>query len=227
VNEHRLSVTRSARYFTLGESVGVPRLREIWIACHGYGHLAARFLRNFDGLDDGTRIIAAPEALNRFYLDPVVRHHGPDAAIGATWMTREDREHEIHDYVGYLDAVAADLLAGHDRASVRLVAFGFSQGVSTVARWVALGGTRVGRVILWAGGLPEDIVLAEHRDRFGTEPVTYAVGDADEYLNAGLVARQQARLRDAGIPVAFVPFVGGHTVDRAVLARIAGGAAGP
>jgi predicted esterase len=224
MNEHRLSVPRSARYFTLGESA--VRLREIWVACHGYGQLAARFLHNFDGLDDGTRLVAAPEALNRFYLDPAVRYHGPDSNVGATWMTREDREHEITDYVAYLDAVADALLAGRERSSVRLVAFGFSQGATTVARWVALGGTRVDRVILWAGGLPEDLVLAEHRERFGSEPVTYAVGDADEFMNAHAVARQQARLRDASIPFAFVSFGGGHAVDRDVLARIATGASG-
>ena len=36
-----------------------------------------------------------PEGLSRFYLDDPRKRHGPDAPIGASWMTREDREHEI------------------------------------------------------------------------------------------------------------------------------------
>ena len=165
--------------------------------------------------------MAAPEALSRFYIDSVGTHHTPEARIGAAWMTREDREHEIRDYVAYLDALAGNLLEGMDRSAVRLVAFGFSQGVATVTRWAARGGTRVDRMILWAGSLPEDLVLAEHRDRFGAAPVTCVFGDHDEFFNDGAIARQQGRMRDAGIPFAFVRFGGGHTIDPQTLERLA------
>ena len=38
--ELHLTVPRTARYWTLGEPG--PGLRQVWIACHGYGQLAAR-----------------------------------------------------------------------------------------------------------------------------------------------------------------------------------------
>ncbi|MFW6202332.1 MAG: hypothetical protein ACOC8B_07130, partial [Gemmatimonadota bacterium] len=79
--------------------------REIWFVCHGYRQLAGRFVRRFAPLDDGNRLIVAPEALSRFYLDDDGGPHGPDARIGATWMTRADRENEIRDYVDYLDTL--------------------------------------------------------------------------------------------------------------------------
>src|SRR5437867_9573715 len=42
LQEHHLTVSRTARYFTLGES---PRgVEEVWFACHGYAQLAGRFL---------------------------------------------------------------------------------------------------------------------------------------------------------------------------------------
>src|SRR5439155_1591110 len=42
MHEHHIGVSRSARYFTLGEK---PQgVAEVWFACHGYGQLAARFL---------------------------------------------------------------------------------------------------------------------------------------------------------------------------------------
>ena len=102
MKERHIRVARTARYYTLG-SAG-PHLREIWLVCHGIRQLARRFLPRFAGLDDGKRLIVAPEGLSRFYL------HGPESRdkkipIGATWMTREDRENEITDYVEFLDAV--------------------------------------------------------------------------------------------------------------------------
>jgi len=219
LNEHHLDVTRRARYFTLGADSTAPR--EIWIACHGYGQLASRFLRQLEPLDDGTRLVAAPEGLSRFYLDPIGVPRSAESRVGASWMTREDRDQEITDYVHYLDVLATQLLTGRDRSAVRVIAFGFSQGVSTVVRWAALGTVPVDQLILWAGSLPEDLVLAHHRPRFGTSPVIVAVGDADEFLNQAAVERQRGRLRDAGIRATFVPFTGGHVVDATVLARIA------
>ncbi|NIP78275.1 MAG: phospholipase, partial [Gemmatimonadetes bacterium] len=88
--------------------------REVWFVLHGYGQLAERFVRRFDalpGVRDGMRAVVAPEALSRFYVEEeVTGPHGPESRVGATWMTRADREHEIRDYVEYLDRVAAAVL---------------------------------------------------------------------------------------------------------------------
>ena len=63
VEEHRITVPRTARYYTLGEAVTAS---ELWLVLHGYGQLARFFLRPFEGMERG-RLIAAPEALSRFY----------------------------------------------------------------------------------------------------------------------------------------------------------------
>ncbi len=217
--EHHFRVRRTARFHTLGEpGAGV---REIWIACHGYGQLAGRFLRHLRAATHPERLIVAPEALSRFYLDTALPH-GPDARVGATWMTREDRDSEVADYVEYLDALAAHLLAGAGGTPPRLVAFGFSQGVATVMRWLAMGQTRAQRLICWSGSVPHDLDLAAARDRFGDEPVIYACGDRDEFFGTARIAEQTARLHAAGIPFTYVPFAGTHTVDGDTLARVAG-----
>jgi len=200
---------------------GGPQVREIWIACHGYGQLAGRFLRHFRAIEHPARLVAAPEALSRFYLGNALPH-GPDARIGATWMTREDRDSEIADYVEYLDALAALMLQGRDRDRVRLVAFGFSQGVATVIRWLAMGQTRVDRLIAWSGSVPHDVDLAAARDRLGSEAVTVAFGDRDQFFDAARIAQQMDLLRAAGVPFEYVPFPGLHTIDGSTLARVAG-----
>ena len=217
--EHHLRVRRTARYHTLGD--GGPGTREIWIACHGYGQLSGRFIRHFRALEHPARLIVAPEALSRFYLDNNLPH-GPDARIGATWMTREDRDSEIADYVEYLDALAAVLLAGRDRDRIRLVAFGFSQGVATAMRWLALGQTRVDRFIAWSGSVPHDLDLSAARDRFGARPIAYAFGDADPLFEASRIAQQYELMRAGGVAFEPVPFPGAHTIHGPTLVRVAG-----
>lgn len=219
--EHHLRVRRTARYHTLGNPSAPAR--ELWIVCHGYGQLAGRFIRHFRPIAHPDRLIVAPEALSRFYLDSTPPH-GPDARIGATWMTREDRDSEIADYVEYLDAIAALFAAPRGAGQrPRLVAFGFSQGVATVMRWLALGQTRADRLIGWSGSVPPDLDLTAASNRFGADPVTYACGDHDEFFDAARIAQQTGALTAAGIPHRFVSFTGAHAIDADTLVRVAGG----
>ncbi len=127
MQEHYFSTSRSARYFTLGS---LEHAGDLWFVCHGYGQLAARFLERFHPLEAEGRCIVAPEGLSRFYLteSPTERR------VGASWMTREDRLHEIDDYVRYLDGMYAKLAP----RQARVTALGFSQGTATVCRWVGL-----------------------------------------------------------------------------------------
>src|SRR5881398_1429092 len=153
MHEHHLSVSRTARYFTLGERSAA--VAEVWFACHGYGQLAARFLEKLRVLDDGTRYLVAPEGLSRFYLS----ESPTERRVGASWMTREDRLSEIEDYVRYLDAVYAEVFGSLDRARVSVHALGYSQGASTVSRWVAMGKAKIDRLTLWGGEFPPDLDL--------------------------------------------------------------------
>ena len=91
VHEHHLPVSRTARYYTLGDPG--PGTRQVWVVCHGYGQLASRFLEKLRALDDGTRYLVAPEGLSRFYLS----ESPAERRVGASWMTREDRLAEIAD----------------------------------------------------------------------------------------------------------------------------------
>src|SRR5690606_29110285 len=113
MREQHTTVPRTARYYTLGRAG--PELGQVWFVCHGYGQLAARFIRRFRGLDNGRRLIVAPEALSRFYVGDHGGPHGPESRVGATWMTREDRLREIDDYVRYLDLLHDHVMAGADR----------------------------------------------------------------------------------------------------------------
>src|SRR4051794_4030838 len=133
--EHAITVPRTARYYTLGPTHGFPR--ELWFVLHGYGQLAGRFIEQFAPIDDGTRLIVAPEALSRFYLDSIPERRKQSAPrVGATWMTREAREHEIADYIEYLDRLALEVKHHLSGASPRIIVLGFSQATATVSRWL-------------------------------------------------------------------------------------------
>jgi predicted esterase len=219
MREHHITVPRTARYFTLGEAD--EALRQVWFVCHGYGQLAARFLRHFEVLNDGRRLIVAPEALSRFYLDGVGGRNHHERRVGATWMTREDRLAEINDYVNYLDALYTHVLGRADRGTVQVHAMGFSQGVATVCRWIAAGSATVDHLILWAGWVPPDLDLEASRKVLQHVRLSLVLGTRDDYGTPEQVAEQEARLRKHGIPYRLITFDGGHHLDAEVLKQMA------
>jgi predicted esterase len=133
-------------------------------------------------------------------------------------MTREDREHEIRDYVDYLDALVAACTAGAPRRP-RVVALGFSQGAATVSRWAALGSTAVDDVLLWGAGVAHDLPLDPAT--FRGARVLLVAGSADEHLGNGRIAAERQRLHYAGVVHELVEYDGGHRIDADALRRVA------
>lgn len=215
MTEREIRINRRARYAIAGRPDAAG---ELWLVLHGHGQLAQDFVGNFAHLVTGHRAIVAPEALNRYYLEPA-GHRGAhtELKVGATWMTREHRLAEIADYVEYLDAV----LRAEWRPGVRLVALGFSQGVATLCRWVAMGAHRPDRVIAWAGGWPSDLAVEVARDRFPAEGVDVVLGSRDQFASWVDAEGQAERLRAGGIPVTLTGFEGGHRLDRDTLTALA------
>lgn len=206
MQEHVVTTSRTARYFTLGE----PGAREVWFVCHGYGQLAARFLERFRPLEGSARRIVAPEGLSRFYLT----ENPAERRVGASWMTREDRLHEIDDYVRYLDAVYADVAPG----SAKVVALGFSQGTATVCRWAAHGASRIDRLIVWGGEVPPDLDVPRLRG----PGIALVYGTRDQFFTPKVVTATEARLREHAIAYELLSFDGGHEIDAATLLQVAG-----
>jgi len=220
IRERHIAVPRTARYYTLGEPG--PGNAEVWFALHGYGQLAGRFLNDLAPLDNGSRLIVAPEALSRFYLGGIGGRPAAERAVGAAWMTREDRLAEIDDQIRYLDAVCAEVLTALGHTRPRVCVLGFSQGTAAAVRWLALGTARAERLILWGGELPADLDLSAQRERFARLDLTLVAGTRDEYITAKILDREKRRLGTEGIPFRVVSFEGGHEIDPAVLRQVAG-----
>lgn len=256
-SEHHIEVIRTARYWTLGPEEGA---REVWYGLHGYRQLGRRFLRRFEPIDDGTRLVVAPDALSRFYVSSGSGRHGAESVVGGTWMTRDDRDAEIRDYVRYLDRLARKVGAtgsaiatgsdgeardaggadpgaadpgaayrrglaggsGPEAGAPTVTVLGFSQGVATACRWVALGDVRPDRLLLWGDVSPPDLDLERAAERFAGIDVILVRGSDDRALAPHLVEQEAERLASASIDYQVVRYEGGHDIDADTLVALAG-----
>ena len=217
--QHHISVQRTARYFTLGAIS--TEITDVWIVCHGYGQLAADFAMEFECIAAPHRLIVAPEALSRFYVPEGTGFHGADAKIGATWMTREDRDVEIDDYVSYLDSLYEEVFRTIDRSKARVTVLGFSQGGATANRWLTRGKAKADKLLMWGSLLASDADLNEAAEFFRKVELTIVYGTRDQFGDPRMIADYESILKANGIPYNLLTFDGGHRMDRETLRLLA------
>jgi predicted esterase len=214
-DEHHIRISKRARYYTLGS---VDDAHDIWMVCHGYGQLAGRFIRNFEIIDQPGRMIVAPEGLHRFYIDPPPKP-AAERRVGATWMTREDRETDIADYVDYLDTLASEIMARSPQARLRVL--GFSQGGATMLRWVVRATRVPDHLMLWAGEVPGDVDWKAGARKLTATRIDVVRGDRDEGIPAALLERNLRALDEVQLTYHLHSFSGGHRLDDELLRRLA------
>ncbi|WP_022835766.1 alpha/beta hydrolase [Salisaeta longa] len=209
MDTHHLQVARTARYHVWGTPADAS---EWWIVLHGYGQRAKSFLEAFAPIATPQRALIAPEALSRFYTDALTEHN----RVGASWMTKADRTHEIADYIGYLDALVA-----HIGPPPALHVLGFSQGAATASRWAVHGAPPVDRLMLWGGTVAHDLDVDAHRAALAGMRLTLIAGREDPYVTPSRWQEAGDRLRAAGVPFTTHRFDGGHALNGATLRRLA------
>jgi predicted esterase len=209
---HSIRVRRTARYYTLGNLS--ENTRTVWFVCHGYGQLAEFFVKKFAVLQDEHTFIIAPEALNRFYRE------GFSGRVGATWMTREDRLHDIDDYVDYLSQLYQTVLQGADPARLDIRILGFSQGAATVCRWVARGNVKTDQLILWAGVFPPDLPKDSWLTQLDQLPMTVVAGTQDPFMQGKGPEEYIWEFTRWGFTPDFIQFEGGHEIHPETLLQL-------
>ena len=215
VHEHHLRITRHARYYTIGSAAAA---QDIWIVCHGYSQLAGRFIHNFTVIDRPGRLVVAPEGLHRFYIDPPPRP-AAERRVGATWMTREDREQDIADYVDYLDTLVSEFMAQSPDAKLRVL--GFSQGSATVLRWVVRATRVPNQLILWAGEVPADVDWSAGARKLARTRIDVVRGNRDESLPQVVLERNLRAFDEVQLSYHLHSFGGAHHLDDEMLRRLA------
>ncbi len=209
IQEHHLSVRRTARYYTYGELS--PKTRHIWLVCHGYGQAAAGFIRSFRCLPPDTHYVIAPEALSRFYWKDFT---GP---IVASWMTAEDRVHEIQDYIQYLDQLYKHITENIPSNNCSINVLGFSQGATTVSRWIGQGEAKPDHLLFWAGAIAHDLDWQRAASKFKQMKLWLCIGTNDEYIKAPQIEAQKTVLQEQTVPFKLVLFDGKHAIHQPTL----------
>lgn len=203
---HHIQVTKTARYFTLGELN--QHTKEVWFVLHGYAQLASDFIQDFEALNDGTRFIVAPEGLNKFYA------RGFGGKPVATWMTSEDREAEIRDYINYLNTLYQALQLP---TACKIVVLGFSQGVATASRFIHNNQSKVDEFIIYSGEITAELVNPIST-QIQNKKITYVTGNNDPFITPEKHQNVYALMHQLNAKI--VEFDGGHEVKREVLLEL-------
>lgn len=212
VNAHKLTVSKTAHFYTLGNLSG--QTRRFWIVCHGYGQLAKTFIRRFEVLNTDEDFVLAPEGLSRFYWG------GFTGNVVASWMTREDRLDEINDYCNYLQMLYDHYLPQMP-SDVQIILLGFSQGCATQCRWIMKKLPHFHQLVLWAGLLPDDLDFTLQTDYFLSKKLYFVYGLQDEFLTEERLQWQLNFAKDQMLEFHVFPFEGGHEVDKKALQEFA------
>lgn len=206
ITEHHIRVEKTARYSILRPKGDV---KSVLFAIHGYRQLAPYFIKQFQVLADMGVMIIAPEGLHRFYVE------GYGGRVGASWMTKEDREIDIEDYVRYLNTLCESVLSEIEGLPVHLL--GFSQGGPTACRWLAGSDIPFQSLVLYATVFPNDFFFVINQNRLKDMQIQILFGDDDMFATEKIISDKIKWLEDRGVTMDLVRFKGGHEIKPNVL----------
>lgn len=209
--EKQSSYSTTNTYSTLN-TVG-DKTKNVWIVFHGIGYLSRYFINFFDALDADENYIIAPQAPSKYYLNGQYKH------VGASWLTKENTETEIENVLKAIDSVIEKEAISSD---LNVIVFGFSQGVSIAARWVAKRKIRCNQLVLYAGGITKELKTEDFEFlQVNKTKVTAIVGDNDEYLTPERMESENKRI-DALFQERAVnlTFKGGHEIKKDIVNQL-------
>lgn len=203
-----VSYSNTSTYETLNQLT--DKTKNVWVVFHGIGYLSRYFLKYFDELPPEENYIIAPQAPSKYYLKNDYKY------VGASWITKENTGQEIQNIFSYLDAV---LKKEQISNNTNLIVFGFSQGVSIATRWLAKTKQSCSKLILYAGGVPEELTSSDFDYLIDSQTdINIIVGNTDEYLTP-----KRMEIESKKIEVLFqgkakkLIFEGGHEIKKEII----------
>lgn len=133
-------------------------------------------------------------------------------------MTKEERDTDIEDYVGYLNTLYQSLKDEIGGLPVHLL--GFSQGGPTACRWLAASNIDFKSLWLYATVFPNDFDFVINQDRLEQMNLAMAFGDSDQFANEKTISEKMMWLKSKGLEPRMERFVGGHVILPEVLLRL-------
>ncbi|NND15505.1 MAG: esterase [Eudoraea sp.] len=207
ISEKQASYQASSSYNTLN-SLG-PNTKTVWIVFHGIGYLSRYFLKYFKDLPEEEHYIIAPQAPSKYYLNDSYTH------VGASWLTKENTMSELKNVLRFLDKIKDNEdLPEHCQLNV----LGFSQGVSIALRWVCHSRIKCDKLIIYAGGIPNELKTDDVSFLIPDTEISLVFGKQDAFLTVERMVAEEKKITQLfGSHVKRVGFEGGHEMRPEVL----------
>ncbi|MBT8236073.1 MAG: esterase [Bacteroidia bacterium] len=207
IKEKKVVYPACHTYSTLN-SLG-PQTKTVWIVFHGIGYLSRYFLKYFKELPQEENYIIAPQAPSKYYLNDSYTH------VGASWLTKENTMSELKNIMGFLDQILAN---ESPLKNCRINILGFSQGVSIALRWVCHSRLKCDKLILYAGGIPNELKPEDTAFLLGETEISLVFGKQDAFLTVERMVAEEKKIEHLfGGQVRRVGFEGGHEMRPEVL----------
>lgn len=202
MQENTFTTPRTARYYSTETGHSAPE--NVWILFHGYGQSAMHFLNNFKDFNPQNSLLIAPEGLSKFYLK------GVDGRVGASWMTKENREFEIQDQLQLVDHLLAKI---DPESRLKIHLFGFSQGAAVACRWYQYTTRKVENLVIWGAGLPleTDATMAL---KYAACNTVFVLGDEDEFIQEERLTQYYQTLKDLQFRHNVIAYKGAHRLEK-------------
>ncbi|MFP4845907.1 alpha/beta hydrolase [Winogradskyella sp. PE311] len=200
--EKEITYNTSNSYSTLNTLT--ERTKTVWLVCHGMGYLSRYFLRYFKDLNTDENYIIAPQAPNKYYIQPKMH-------VGANWLTRDETEAGMENILNYFDAIFE---SENIPNNLNLIVFGYSQGVSVAMRYIAKRQLQCSQLVLHSGGIPKELLAKDFEYLSNSTKVTLIYGTDDQYLDEERLKLESKRATELfGNKVMVRPFEGKHVVN--------------
>ena len=200
---HSFKASKTYRFFRIPSE---NSSKNLLVTLHGYGQLAAFFIKKFNACSNNYTILA-PEGPHRFYKN------GYSGRVGASWMTKEAREDDIKDNINWLTEWLKDHLK--ENKYDKIILLGFSQGGATAARWYYNNPNLFDQLILWASVFPPDI--SKPKIKLPNNNL-YVVGKNDEFINDEMRLNEVKFYQNIGFDTHV--YDGNHDIDPFVIQQI-------
>jgi predicted esterase len=175
--------------------------------------ICEQMIYKFIDFDPTTHLIVAPEGLSRQYT----KGFGGEAV--ATWMTSRDRLNEIEDFSNYLTKLYQYFFNQIPAKCIKVV-LGFSQGGTTLFRWLHHSQINVDIIIAYSCSIPEDIDLSKSKTFLNGIKIIYTYGTDDEFLSKKRLEKIYSISESNKLDIKYLPYAGGHKVNKAQLQYI-------
>jgi predicted esterase len=194
IRERTIATTTHGRYLAIGPSEPGPA--QLLVGFHGYAEDAETQMARLRAIPGSERWhLISILGLHRFY-------QRRSNQVVASWMTRQDREWALADNVAYVQAC----IEAECAAPAGIVFAGFSQGVAMAFR-AAVHAPGPASVIAVGSDVPPELDGAALGK---LSSVLIARGATDELYRDAMFAKDQQRLREAGVAAHAVTLNAGH-----------------